>query len=370
MEAKIDLVEETEALRKEASSVIKLPDKSNKQPDLQYFSALFVSSGTNLNLAHFLPSELVLAAGSITSKAVDVEHEEAEIIGHIYDYAFVDAAGNKLDVQELANMEKASLDTSDMHILIAGIIYKSRFPNIAKEVAESQWKVSMEAYYQNYDVKIGNLILDKKEADLLGFPTENSAAFGTMVKVIKKGVEIASGKAARVLRGICFSGVGIVKNPANPPSVILETATQNGLDKTTPDNILVLNYDKVIEIANNVTLPNIEADKSGSASKENSELVYTDTIGICINYKKRLTDSITQDQDSNIMKENWCTAYDRSCTSFSRDTSDPECLRNQIPAIATAYVNELLNKKESEVKRSQLIDNLMNKVSKAKQGLY
>ncbi|HLD90960.1 MAG TPA: hypothetical protein VI911_08110 [Patescibacteria group bacterium] len=370
MEAKIDLVEETEALRKEVSSVIKLPDKSNKQPDLQYFSALFVSSGTNLNLAHFLPSELVLASGSITSKAVDVEHEEADIIGHIYDYAFVDADGNKLDVQELASMEKASLDTSDMHILIAGIIYKSRFPNIAKEVSDNQWKVSMEAYYQSYDVKIGNLILDKKEADLLGFPTEKSTAFGTMVKVVKKGVEIASGKAARVLRGICFSGVGIVKNPANPPSVILETATQKDNAVTNQDEPLILDYDKVTEIANNVTSSNIEDEKTIEDVKEKSELVYTDTIGICVNYKKRLIDSITQDQNSNVLKENWCTAYDQQCTSFSRDTSDPDCLRHQIPALATACVNDLLNKKEAEAKRSQLIDDLLKKVNKAKQGLY
>lgn len=370
LEAKIDLVEETEAIRKEAASVIKLPDKSNKQPDLQYFSALFVSSGTNLNQAHFLPSELVLASGSIISKAVDVEHEEAEIIGHIYDYAFVDKDGNKLDLQELANMEKASLDTSDMHILIAGIIYKSRFPNIAKEVSENQWKVSMEAYYQSYDVKVGNLILDKKEADLLGFPTEKSSAFGTMVKVVKKSVEIASGKAARVLRGICFSGVGIVKNPANPPSVILETAAKKLDDNINSDDVLILNYDKVTEIANNVTSTNVDTTKTAVLDKEESELVYTDTIGICVNYKKRLTDTITDDQDSNIMKEDWCTAYDQQCTSFSRDTSDPDCLRNRIPAIATACVNELLDKKASEAKRSQLIDNLMIKVNKAKQGLY
>lgn len=370
MEANIDLVEETEALRKEAASVIKLPDKGNKQPDLQYFSALFVSSGTNLNQAHFLPSELVLASGSISSKAVDVEHEEAEIIGHIYDYAFVDKDGNKLDLQELANMEKASLDSSDMHILIAGIIYKSRFPNIAKEVSENQWKVSMEAYYQSYDVKIGNLILDKKEADLLGFPTEKSSAFGTMVKVIKKNVEIANGKAARVLRGICFSGVGIVKNPANPPSVILETATKKVVDKINSDDVLILNYDKVTEIANNVTSDKIDDIDPTVKDKEKSELVYNDTIGICLNYRKRLTDSITEDQDSNIIKENWCTAYNMQCTSFSRDTSDPDCLRYRIPAIATACVNELLNKKESEAKRSQLIDNLMCKVNKAKQGLY
>ena len=123
--ANIDLLEETETLKKELASVIELPKDKEKQPDLQYFSAVFVSSGTNLNKAHFLPSELVLAAKSVPSKAVDVEHEEAEIIGHIFDYAFIDVEGNKLNVSELASMEQASLDTKDMHIVIAGVIYKS-----------------------------------------------------------------------------------------------------------------------------------------------------------------------------------------------------------------------------------------------------
>ena len=80
MEADITLLDETDELRHEAASIIKLPEPDQKQPDLSYFSAIFVSSGTNLNNAHFLPTELVQASSSIPSKAVDVEPEEAEII--------------------------------------------------------------------------------------------------------------------------------------------------------------------------------------------------------------------------------------------------------------------------------------------------
>lgn len=360
MEASIELHDATEEMRKASASVIKLPENHKKQPDLQYFSAIFVSSGTNLNMAHFLPSELVLAAETVPSKAVDIEHDEVEIIGHIYDYAFIDQEGNKLNVLELANMEKASLDTKDMHIVIAGIIYKSRFPNIAAEVAAGKWKVSMEAYYQDYDIKVGNMILDKKEADMLGFSPEKAGAFGSLVKIIKKGVEIASGKAARVLRGICFSGVGIVKNPANPPSVILETANEKTDMKDEKDTI-ILNYDKVLETSNNVTSPNIETDDS-----ELAELTYNDTVGICVNYKKRLVNEGIPDQDTVVARENWCTAYDKGCTSFSRDTTDPDCLRNSIPAIATACLEALIAEKEQNDRRAQLVDNLLTKVSKAK----
>ena len=181
--------------------------------DLQYFTAIFVSSGENLNHAFFLPSEIISAKETIASKALDIEHEEDEIIGHIYDYAFTDKKGNKLDVKELANEEKADQDKTEMHVVIAGIIYKSRFPNISKEVADGKWKVSMECYFHNYDVKVGDLIISKKEAEMLGFASDDDSNFGKLAKVFKNKVEIASGAITRVLREICFSGCGIVKIP-------------------------------------------------------------------------------------------------------------------------------------------------------------
>ena len=61
MTANLNYVEETEDLHKVAASVIPLPDINKRQPDLAYFTSRFVSSGTNLNNAHFMGSELVKA---------------------------------------------------------------------------------------------------------------------------------------------------------------------------------------------------------------------------------------------------------------------------------------------------------------------
>lgn len=261
LEASIKLVDETPELKEEASkkleemaSIIKLPDEKDRQPDLQYMSAILVSSGTNLNGAHFLTSELLKAKGTIASKALDVEHVEDEIIGHLYDQAFVSQDNNKkLEIAELASMDVASLDKKDVHVATAAVIYKDRFPKIAEEVANNEWKVSMECYYSHYDVKIGDMILSADECEFLGLASEDASVFGKEGKVIKDGKEIASGKVTRVLRGICFSGCGIVKNPANPPSIIIEAADTN-------DHV-VLNYDYVQnEAANNVTSKDVESE--------------------------------------------------------------------------------------------------------------
>jgi hypothetical protein len=154
LEAPIKIQEETDLLKEKASKVIELPPDHKKQPDLMYFSAILVSSGENLNHAYFMGSELVEAEGSIVNKALDVEHSEDEIIGHIYERVYMDKEGNRLELSELASLEKAGLDKQEMHIAIAGIIYKNRFPNIAQEVADNKFCVSMECYYQNFDVKI------------------------------------------------------------------------------------------------------------------------------------------------------------------------------------------------------------------------
>lgn len=352
LKADIKLHEETDEL-KEAASIITLPKDHEKQIDLQYFSAVFVSSGANLNHAYFLPSELVKAEGTIINKAMDIEHKEEEIVGHIYKRAFMDAKGNEITMEELASTEESSLDKKEVHVAIAGIVYKNRFPDLAEEVATGKWCVSMEAYFRNFDVKVGDLIISRKEAEALGIATDDSI-FGRIAKVLKSKKEIAVGKIDRVLRDITFSGCGFVKKPANPPSVVLETAADKGATMENKDEILIIDYDKILNEENNVTSNTTETLNV----QEESELQYNDTVGICVSYKKEVFDSTFKDGASNVLHKDWCALYERGCTSFSRDTTDPKCLRNQINKVAATTANELLVKRASKDKRKELLENL------------
>ena len=367
LKADIVLEEETEDSQKAFAAVIDLPRNEDKQPDLQYFSAVFVSAGTNLNDAHFLPSELVKAEDTIVSKALDVEHKEEDIVGHIYDRAFMNDDNQKLNLEELANKEDASLDSenNDMHVVIAGVIYKNRFPNLAKEVASGEWCVSMECYFSSYDVKIGNLILTQREAEAMGLAHSDSL-FGKFAKVVKEGKEIAKGKLIRVLRGIIFSGCGVVKNPANPPSVILETASEK--DSNTSEDVIVLDYD-LLEEDNKLTSNKVEGNTSvitdPSDETEEAELQYKDTVGICVNYKRRLFTGDPQGPDTEVVITDWCTLYDTGCTSFSRDTTDPDCLRNQARVTAKTYAKKLINEREESDRRVELTKTLNDALDKA-----
>jgi hypothetical protein len=364
IEAEIKLQEETKDLRQAVASVIDLPSPTEKQDDLLYFTALFVSTGANLNGAYFLPSELVKAEDTIVSKALDVEHKEEEIIGHIYDRAFVDYDGSKLELAELKSKEAASLDSeysSDMHVIIAGVIYKNRFPSLAKEVSNGEWKVSMECYFANYDVKVGDVVLSRPDAEMMGL-TSDSTVFGKIAKIIKKGKEIAKGKVERVLRDIMFSGCGVVKNPANPPSVIMETANEKVSD-TDPKEVVILDYDKLEteNAENKLTFNRVEEDTSvitEDSETEESDLQYDDTIGICVNYKRRVYVGEPEGPDTEVVHEDWCNLYNQACTSFGRDTSDPECLRNTLGCAVKQYAKKLIKQKQMSDKRAELTKEL------------
>ena len=354
LKADIKLHDETKKLREEAASVIELPKEDKKQIDLQYFSAVFVSSGANLNHAYFLPSELVKAEGTIVNKAMDVEHKEEEIVGHIYDRAFMDPNGDAISIEELASTEESSLDKREVHIAIAGIVYKNRFPDLADEVAAGEWCVSMEAYFRNFDVKVGDLIINRKEAEALGIANDPNI-FGRIGKVLKAGKELAVGKIDRVLRDITFSGCGFVKKPANPPSVVLETAADKGVDMKNKDELVIIDYDKLLEKEEDNNVTSIKAE---GHNLEESELQYNDTVGICVSYKKEVYDSTFKDGASKVLHSDWCALYERGCSSFSRDTTDPKCLRNQVQKVAAKIAKEFMKERSSKDKRKELLKSL------------
>lgn len=347
----VKIEQETPALKEMASSVIKLPTGKDKQPDLMYMTSILVSTGTNLNNAHFLASELLLAENSIVNKALDIEHEETEIIGHQIQRAYRDKAGNKLDLNELASLETATLDNNDMDIEIASVVYKARFPDIAKEIAAGEYKVSMECYYVDFDVKVGNTILPRATAEALGVDVMNEAIYGKAGRVIKDGKEIASGTVVRVLLGICFSGCGIVKNPANPDSIIIETASDNNV----PADTVIFDLDMTKASTEEVVLNNVT-----SKEVETKEFLQEESTNICTHYKKHL-----ENKENATVMEDWCTMYAHTCTSDSRDSTDQECIGNKSIEVASLYTKELFNKKCTKDATAESLGRLLDSLKRA-----
>lgn len=376
--APIILQADIEGQAKEKASALILPEE--KQQDLRYIRAILVSAGTNKNGAHFLPSEMMLAHNTIVNKAIDVEHKEDQIIGHIYDCAFLFKDGEQFDPNKILAEYKDSAkdpDSLDIDIAVAGIIHKARFPSIAEEIAKGDWKVSMECYFRDFDLKVGSSIISRNEAQALGYNPED--LLGGFVKVVAGTKALGKHFVARVLRGITFSGMGVVKNPANPHSIILETASYKEITRT-PEVVIDLesidnlrghvidirskevakteeNLDYLVQVNPVVAGQGkaeeqiyVELDKAtggikrvlSTSGKEDAALRFTGPglpgpgrvasfpDEICKSFKKRYTKFNALDQsEAVVLHEHWCALFEEACPVIGATSKAPECLRNQ-----------------------------------------
>lgn len=382
--APIEVDYEVEKSAMEKAAVLALPDE--KQQDLQYIRALMVSAGTNKNGAHFLPSEMMRARNTVVHKAIDIEHEEERVIGHIYDCAYLYKDGSQFDpLKIMADYEAASrnLDDVDMDIAVVGVIHKMRFPEYAEEISRGEWKVSMECFFKDFDIKIGDTIITRDEAKSLGYDPND--LIGGFVKVMAGHKEMGIRQVARVLRNITFSGMGIVKNPANPHSIIMETAAHRELmergeqvvDLEMIDNLrghkIVLSekagktqVDKEVEVADNLVevaiasadeetpklyleldeetggirrVLTVSPNKEVAARWSGGGLPGPGRVGsnidsTCVSFKKRLTKFNALDQSEGaVVEEHWCALFEETCPVIGATAKAPECLRNQRNAV-------------------------------------
>ena len=102
---------------------------------------------------------------------------------------------------------------------------------------------------------------------------------------------------------------------------------------------------------NNVTSSNIEK------TKEKSALQYSDTEGICVSYHKELNDSIIKDQDSEVIREQWCSKYEATCPTYGESTS-PDCLRFTLGDMIYVSASEIYDKSQISAMVSDVLEEL------------
>jgi hypothetical protein len=123
---------------------------------------------------------------------------------------------------------------------------------------------------------------------------------------------------------------------------------------TDKDGTILLNLDKT-KTSNNVTSEEVEESVEGAVTTEKArDGLMDDTSGICVNYNRRL-----YDKAGAVTANDWCSAYEKGCTSFSRDTTDPNCLRNQeIRRLAAQTMARLMEEADQKDRRKELLDGL------------
>ena len=106
-------------------------------------------------------------------------------------------------------------------------------------------------------------------------------------------------------------------------------------------------------------------------NKDEAEITRDDTVGICVSYKRWVYGHGEKGPDTEILHEDWCTLYEDQCSSFSRDVTDPNCLKNKkdnvvyVSKVAKSYAKKLLKSKEDKDKREVLVNKLRTTLCKA-----
>ena len=193
--------------------------QNEDQIDLYYLKSILVSTGWNKNDDVFDPKELWSAKDTPEDKPFNFMHDEKDIIGHITGNTVVDFEGVEVDygtgeVPDAFNI----LTTSVIYTEWSDEDQRSRMQKIVSEIEDGKWFVSMECLFPDFDYAMtapDGAIKVVKRSEASAFLTKHLRSYGGSGKY-------EDYRVGRLLRNLSFSGKGLVSNPANPRSVILE----------------------------------------------------------------------------------------------------------------------------------------------------
>ena len=204
-------------------------------PDLFGYRAIHVSAGINKNDIYFDPTELWKARFTPAHKKVNFEHDDEFVFGHLVNSCAVDAA--LADVQD-------GVPESVRHIITYGVIYgkwnnvdlEKQVHAVIQDIKDGKFKVSMESLSFGQDILCVPMEYSNVK-DYEGIKKLLDSGLATIIPNEQMTDEIKNstrkyggngtynGKRVYIFaKDILFIGQGVVKNPANTDSIILDYA--------------------------------------------------------------------------------------------------------------------------------------------------
>jgi len=206
--------------KSDIGSIEKLLAENKDQNDLYYLESVLVSTNWNRNDDVFLSDVTWAARNTPEDKQFNFMHDENDIIGHITGSYVINKDGQVI-------ADDSEQVPKDFDIITTAVLYnswmneenKERMHRIIAEIDEDKWFVSMECLFAGFDYAVINTTGDQQlitRSEESSFLTKHLRAYGGTG-------EYEGYKVGRALRDISFSGKGLVSNPANPRSIILNS---------------------------------------------------------------------------------------------------------------------------------------------------
>jgi hypothetical protein len=179
------------------------------QTDLTKLVAILLSTGINRNDDVFLASEILPVRETGAHKPVNLEHDPKQIIGHM-----LRTFASEKDGSRIADNARPSNKSFD--ITAEAVLYSFLFPDLIEDIKDradcNNLFVSVEVWFKAFDFLVGNKLVKRN--------SQTASQLEGRLKV-NGGEGFFEGKrVGRVLRDMIIGGIGVVRDPANPESII------------------------------------------------------------------------------------------------------------------------------------------------------
>ena len=185
-------------------------DRKNLK-DLMFVDFMLAHDGTNDNRDEFYTDELDKNYGTAKMKALDWEHEDQRIIGHIY------------NAERIKNNEKMRDG-----VLARSAIYKYRFPEEAAEIKSRHEKGMLRFSIETY--------FTKAKCSVCGEEYEDPRDYCEHLRN-----RMYSDGVSRGLLNINFAGAGVVVDPADKDSRSIALAKKNNDETNSEEKVNKVN---------------------------------------------------------------------------------------------------------------------------------
>lgn len=213
--------------------------------DLFWFKSLLVSSGFNDNDHYFTVPELWTARHTPEDKPINIDHVQHDIVGHMV-AAYV-VGSDKISI--VADDTPTDELPDQIHIVDPGVLYarweddklQERMDNTIAEISKGERSVSMEVWFKSFEY-----VVQKADGSVEFIPRNKTTAHLTKsLRLFGGSGKVDGNRLGMVLKGLTFAGKGLVKDPANPHSEILETAESKDskIISTKPEAIVAAGYE-------------------------------------------------------------------------------------------------------------------------------
>ena len=194
--------------------------ENKDQKDLHYIESVLVSTGWNKNDDVFTSQATWDARSTPEDKQFNFMHDENDIIGHITGCYVLSKDGGVV-------ADEAQAKPDEFDIITQAVLYnswmdpenKERMEQIVAEISEGKWFVSMECLFSGFDYAL----IGPDDTPKILARDESSAFLTKHLRSYGGTGEYEGYKVGRALTNISFSGKGLVSQPANPRSVILQS---------------------------------------------------------------------------------------------------------------------------------------------------